>query len=66
MASYRENDCVGCETCINCGRNRNYYTWECDECGYSSTDETEFRKVGRKDYCVSCHKELMDDIEARR
>lgn len=35
MASYRENDCVGCENCMNCGRNRNYYIWECDECGYT-------------------------------
>lgn len=66
MACYRENDCVGCETCMNCGRNRNYYIWECDECGYTSEDKTEFRCVGGKDYCTDCYKELMDDIGSGR
>lgn len=34
----RENDCVGCEICINCGRKNGYWAVEdfiCDSCGAS-------------------------------
>lgn len=31
-----ENDCVGCETCVNCGRG-DYTAYCCDECGNEDT-----------------------------
>ena len=59
----RENDCVGCETCINCGRRDDYYYRVCDVCGSDEQlyyfDEEElctecllknFRKVDMNEY----------------
>lgn len=67
MSSYKQNDCVGCpQGCINCGRNRDYIVWECDECSCTTTEETDFEHIGYKDYCRECYEKLMEEIETRR
>lgn len=48
---YKENFCVGCETCINCGRNKDITLYECDECGNVSSEE---------DFCV--HKKELKSL----
>ena len=44
------NDCVGCETCFNCGRREDYYYHVCDECG--STEQ--LYKFEDKELCAKC------------
>lgn len=69
MSRRIENDCVGCpQGCIYCGRNKNYYVFECDGsgCFEETNDYEEFFHVGNKDYCKSCYKDLIMDIESRR
>lgn len=49
----RDNDCVGCETCVNCGRKEDYYVTytECDEC---KDDDAELFEYKGKELCASC------------
>ena len=45
-----ENDCVGCEYCINCGR-REVSHWYCDDCG---EEAEKLYNVDGEDLCESC------------
>lgn len=54
MARYRESDCVGCETCINCGRRDDYYVFECDDC-YEQICDDEIYEYNGKDLCATCY-----------
>jgi hypothetical protein len=47
------NDCVGCETCVHCGRGRNYVYYECDSCGAESYD-SKIYSDGSYHYCLEC------------
>jgi len=49
MVSY-ENECVGCETCVDCGRKR-VKTISCDKCGLTTPVlyDTEWGKI-----CYTC------------
>ena len=53
-----ENDCVGCDYCKNCGRDRtpHYY---CDECG---EEETLYQYEG-KELCEYCLVKQFDKVE---
>lgn len=54
-----ENDCVGCDYCINCGRKSVRYLY-CDQCG---CNEQNLYRFNDKDYCYDCLiKELITDI----
>ena len=52
MAIGIENDCNGCDTCLRCGRNKNYSVFYCDGCG-TQIDETVWFLNG-KDLCQDC------------
>ena len=54
MSRYKDSDCVGCETCANCGRRWGYMVYVCDECGDETTDIDEIHEIDGKDYCESC------------
>ena len=46
---YKENFCVGCETCINCGRNKDITLYECDECGNVSSEKDFLTNINGRD-----------------
>lgn len=57
-----ENDCVGCEHCINCGRDKDYLVVDnliCDKCG---NDADELYVVDGKQICIKCLKADYDEI----
>ena len=45
-----ENDCVGCDYCVHCGRDKVLYIY-CDVC--NDTDDKIYNFDG-KDYCYQC------------
>ena len=53
MAKYIDDDCVGCERCINCGRGE-YIYYECDACDKSTLNGDTLYKDGDKHYCLGC------------
>lgn len=57
MSIYRENDCVGCDPCIGCGRNESYAVIECDSCGDTSMETSrKFIPIsGGRHYCPACY-----------
>lgn len=59
-----ENDCVGCpQGCIRCGRQYDYYVWECDECGNQFYSEDEVVRINGKDYCDRCYERIFEEEE---
>lgn len=63
-----ENDCVGCDNCVNCGRKRNYVVYSCDKCGrdIDEIDESLY-ELGDKEVCLKCYalanaKDLVRDL----
>lgn len=48
----KRNDCVGCETCHNCGNDKDYYIHVCDSCGCEA-EEVLYSYKG-KEYCPEC------------
>ena len=52
MAIGIENDCNGCDTCLRCGRNKNYKVFYCDDC-FTQIDEKVYF-VDEKDFCEDC------------
>lgn len=50
-----DNLCVGCETCVNCGRNKDFPVWEyeCDSCGEFDT-ELEIYSYNDLELCKEC------------
>ena len=55
----KENDCVGCETCIYCERRYGYYIHVCDEC--ESNDQ--LYKYDGKELCVECLLSYFDKVD---
>ena len=55
----KENDCVGCETCIGCGRKYSYYIHECDDCGCNE----QLYKYNGKELCVDCLLSYFDEVD---
>lgn len=54
----KENYCVGCEICMNCGRKYDYYFHACDECG---SDEQLYKYDG-KELCDECLLSHFDEV----
>ena len=52
----RDNACVGCETCINCGRRNDYFYHVCDKC---ESDEQLYYFEG-EELCFEC---ILDRLE---
>ena len=51
----KRNDCLGCETCRNCGNDKPYYVHLCDSCG--SEPDAFFSALyayNGKEYCPEC------------
>jgi len=63
MAVYKENYCVGCETCYHCGRDKDVWIWECDICGDTFYEEDEVIQINGKDYCERCYKAEFEPEE---
>ena len=54
---YKQDDCVHCETCVNCSRRKGYYltVYECDMCDAEGTDVELYETTdGKKQLCASC------------
>lgn len=63
MSRWKENDCVGCpQGCINCGRQNDYYVFECDRCGDTTTDAEKFIHDGDNDYCRDCWEDVKYEM----
>lgn len=62
MSSYMENDCVGCpQGCIRCGREDDYWVWECDKCVKTTTEYEDFIHEDGKDYCSDCYDKIYEE-----
>lgn len=53
------NDCVGCETCIGCGRRYDYYYHECDRCG----SPEQLYKYDGEELCVECLLKEFEEVD---
>ena len=62
---YKENSCVGCpQGCISCGRNRDYWVFQCDICGEVFYEEDEVTRINGRDYCNRCYEREFEEEEA--
>jgi hypothetical protein len=52
-----ENECVGCDYCINCGRDKVPYR-VCDEC----KEYEQLYKYDDKELCIECIKERLEKV----
>lgn len=73
----KRNDCVGCDPCRFCGRDKDYFVFECDWCGKEDIEMYEYdnchacfdcitdREEDEEfyDHCVICGKDI-DEEEA--
>lgn len=55
----RDNDCVGCETCIGCSRKYDYFYHVCDKC---ERDEQLYCYDG-EELCASCLLDNFDKVD---
>ena len=55
----RQNDCVACETCFNCGRKDDYYFHVCDDCG----SEEQLYIFEGKELCQDCLIEYFEEVD---
>ena len=55
----RDNACVGCETCINCGRRYDYFYHVCDEC--ESDDQLYY--FDGQELCASCLLSNFEEVD---
>ena len=60
---YKRNDCVLCETCMGCGRRKDYYVFECDICKDEFFREDEVVRINGKDYCDRCYERVFEEEE---
>lgn len=58
MAIVKDNDCVSCERCVNCGRGDFEYA-ECDRCGVA---EEEMFYLGKNTYCIHCLFQVLKEM----
>ena len=63
-----ENECVGCETCANCGRDRDYRVYYCDNCGDNASEDNPLYVFEGQELCWECYKskfneKLCDDCD---
>lgn len=58
MGRTYENDCVGCEHCILCGRKRAEHIY-CDDC---SEEECDIYEFDGKELCIGCIEKLLDKV----
>jgi len=59
MARWKENDCVSCpQGCIpNCSKKKDYWVYECEWCGKTTTDfyeQKRFEYFGHYHICPDC------------
>ena len=55
----KDNDCVGCETCIGCGRKYDYFYHVCDECEY----EGQLYYFEGKELCAECLLSHFEEVD---
>lgn len=55
----KENFCVGCETCMNCGRREDVEILVCDNCG----DDENLYAIGDEVLCIDCLKKDKEFLE---
>lgn len=48
------NACAGCETCIGCGRDKDYSVVVCDCCGAAMEPSDRVYCLGDEHYCQHC------------
>lgn len=64
MAKRIEYDCVNCETCFHCGRDKKYPVWECDNCHEEGYEEDFiYITVDGKELCMNCYTKLYEESE---
>jgi hypothetical protein len=56
---YIGNDCVGCETCIGCGRREDYYYHVCDRC---ESPEQLYIYYG-EEICAECLLKEFEEVD---
>lgn len=56
------SDCVGCETCRNCGRDRESKSWFCDNCG-DYTDEL-YEGDHSDELCKICYMGQFHEVDS--
>lgn len=61
-----DNDCVGCDYCINCGRREDFKVYFCDKCE-ECTDEL-YVGCNGEELCEDCYKgqfnsKICDDLD---
>lgn len=63
MGFIRENDCVGCETCMGCGRDRDYFILECDCCEevINFNNEVFYETAKYRYVCEDCYIEYLKE-----
>ena len=52
-----ENECVGCDYCINCGRDKVPYL-VCDEC----KEPAQLYKYDYKELCIECIEKRLEKV----
>lgn len=62
-----EDDCVGCDYCINCGK-KHIHVHYCDECDTYADEWDALYLLDDKELCIECVKEhltskLCDDMD---
>lgn len=58
---YKDNFCVACETCRNCGNKEDVWVYECDECGDVGYEEDFLEEVEGKELCRWCRYKLEEE-----
>lgn len=52
-----ENDCVGCEVCVGCGRKRTLHIY-CDKCGAEDT----IYYFDDEELCIDCIEDKLEKV----
>ena len=64
MARYWDSNCVGCETCYNCGRRNKFLVYECDRCGNYGYDELFLVPMeDGTEICEYCYNEYLEELD---
>lgn len=64
-----QNDCVGCpQGCGNCGRDRDYRVYYCDNCGDNANEDNPLYVFEGQELCWDCYKDMLtqkicDDLD---
>lgn len=70
MGKEKDNDCVGCEWCVHCGRG-DYTVYYCDHCEEVIDENQDLYKWEGEEWCLDCIKNALpqmacDDMDSER